>query len=214
MTVISATYLPFSSSDASAILCGIELLQNMQQELKREFLMQRRAAARRLRSSRIRARRLAYQSAAKGAERSLQAELLILQHKYVELVQQAKEDCVNLSIGVIERILGEQFTDNSNLITARIEEAIRALIDRRALKITVNPLDEDSVAKDLKQLLETLPFKLISDSEITRGDAIVESISGKIELSWQAQLDLIKSKMIYKLSIEKGEQNAIAQSSK
>ncbi len=152
------------------------------------------AATTKIRRARARAYRVGQANGQRAANQALQGKLLELQAQYEHIVRSANEDCLALVCAISEEVIGYQIQHDTVGIATRISQALSRLVDQRAAKIFVNPLDADSVRAQLA------PFEVLLDPGIARGNARLQTLSGSMELDWRDHVALIRSRLDQHLS--------------
>lgn len=191
--------IPYSTSPADILGLTRQALENARLEARITINNASKKAATRIKNLRKRAYRNAFIQAQKNAKIQLQNEFLKLHSQYEQIVQTANQDCLGLAISLAEEIISENLQFNRQSLAFRIERSIQNLIDLRSLKINLNPSDVAEVDQQLSRLLADSSYQIVTNSNIAQGNAIIETISGSVELNWSEHLDILKERMQKKL---------------
>ncbi len=112
---------------------------------------------------------------------------------YNEGLLTAKSECAALAIKIAEEILQAKVKD-STFLTKRIESQIETLLSTHALTIIVNTKSSKEL---IEKLRERYPSAKIKTSPfLSVGNAIVSTLNGEIELSWEQHLDSIRQSIM------------------
>jgi len=130
-----------------------------------------------------------------AAERAACERLLKIEHKYQQIIRQANKDCLNLSLSVAEEIIGQKISEASDSLISRINSAIDSLQDQRTIRITVNSADFSPVQTALEAHTLSGNISLVTSEEVRRGNALLETHSGKIALEWEQHLANLRQKL-------------------
>jgi flagellar biosynthesis/type III secretory pathway protein FliH len=114
-----------------------------------------------------------------------------LESLYTKVAKQAESDCVDLAISIAKKIVGELVSEGKSNLKNRILAVLPRVALSRQVKIIVNPAEISELYDLFGSRSSQTNIMLESCSEITLGNARIESISGTIEISWQSQLEAI-----------------------
>ncbi len=104
-----------------------------------------------------------------------------------------RKQTVTLASKMAERVVRREMQDNSEVLSAWLEEAIVATRDMRDLRILVHPDDFAVAGRFLTQLAKTVPqaatAEVLPDPELELGGCIVRNSDGQIDQQLTTQLD-------------------------
>ena len=119
------------------------------------------------------------------------ANIKKLESLYAKVTKQAETDCVDLAISIAKKIVGDLVSEGKTNLKNRILAVLPRVALSRQIKVIVNPGEISELYDLCSNKSNQTNIMLESSSEITLGNARIESISGTIEISWQAQLEAI-----------------------
>lgn len=119
------------------------------------------------------------------------ANIKKLESLYAKVTKQAETDCVDLAISIAKKIVGDLVSEGKTNLKNRILAVLPRVALSRQIKVIVNPGEISELYDLCSSKSNQTNIMLESSSEITLGNARIESISGTIEISWKAQLEAI-----------------------
>ncbi|MDR5658270.1 FliH/SctL family protein [Serpentinicella sp. ANB-PHB4] len=114
-----------------------------------------------------------------------------------ELAKKLEEDLIQLVIDTIKKVAQHELDKNHEFILNLIRTGIEKCTFRESLLIRVSESDFDHV-NEYKNLIYAMAegidtIELKCDKSLNSGDVIIETLSGKIDCSIQAQIQQIES---------------------
>lgn len=104
-----------------------------------------------------------------------------------------RKQTVTLATKMAERVVRREMQDNTEVLSAWLEEAIVATRDMRDLRVLVHPDDFAVAGRFLTQLAKTVPqaasAEVLPDPEVEIGGCIVRNSDGQIDQQLTTQLD-------------------------
>lgn len=104
-----------------------------------------------------------------------------------------RKQTVTLATKMAEKIVRREMQDNTEVLSAWLEEAIVATRDMRDLRVLVHPDDFAVAGRFLTQLAKTVPqaasAEIVPDPEVEIGGCIVRNNDGQIDQQLTTQLD-------------------------
>lgn len=197
--MINATFLGYSPLGGDALALAISLLKQASQDSANRLKEQRHRAACKIRAIKKQALKRAYQS---GKEQALQdhAILLLSNHlSYQELIYKANRECLALALSVTEEVLQSRISGDNNHLSTRIQNLLDGLLDQTGINITVNNADYEEVQELLRDQYAHWPIRLKRAAEVAKGNAIILTVSGAIELNWQTHFATIREQLCSRL---------------
>jgi len=121
-----------------------------------------------------------------------------------ELLKEAQEDILAISLAVVQRILGQDVEVSSEVILAYIEKAIKKVGRSEKVIVRLNPLDLDTISGEgdaLSRLLkEGGAIKFEADTGLSSGECIVEGPERMVDGRFEAQIALFTESLKEKLN--------------
>lgn len=137
-------------------------------------------------------------------------EALEIKNKYIEIkkniYKESEEDIINLVITIYEKIFYEKLKNDDNTITSLILKGLDSLELTDNIRILVSKEDlgtvENSKEKILAEasLVEDLEVKV--DNKMSKGDCIIETSKGNVDVSLRDQVDEIRNLLLDILNSE------------
>lgn len=190
--MIKAIYHGHQNTAGDLLCLAVSLLKKACHQSGEQLKKQRKRAAIQIVRTKKKALQLGYKQGKKEAL-SKHCQLLIKGHlSYQKIIQQANQDCLELALTVAEEIIATQLTAEPGWVAKRIERLLSSLLEQNGIKIKVSHTDYHQVSNELKDLALQRRIKIESCDSIEVGNAVLETVSGKIELSWQEQLSQLK----------------------
>ncbi|MBI4584289.1 MAG: hypothetical protein HY717_09740 [Planctomycetes bacterium] len=113
-----------------------------------------------------------------------------------ELLQAARRDLIRLAVEVARKIVQREIRNSSALVIDNVRRAIEMVFARNKIIIQLHPEDVPVIRKHASQVFEFLgsfeDFELQEAGELSRGGCRILSGSGQVDLSLQAQFEIIQ----------------------
>lgn len=189
--------------DAVANLEIARALSNLiRRNAEKDLTAARARWAKKLRQLRARIKNQALRDSQRLAKAQAQANFLVMQRSYNDTVKAANQDCLALALSVAEEIVGDTIVTNQASLVKRIRNALASLLDLRNIKVLVHKDFVKVVQRELKKEFPETPISVEVNSELQVGNALVETVSGSIELNWKDHFNLIRDKLFANLERE------------
>lgn len=116
-----------------------------------------------------------------------------------DYMKQNKENILKISISIAEQVLRNKFKDTSSM-----EELLLNVINEYELRenfvIKVNALYKESMDKQISELKESYRINgdvfVIADEAIDEGNAVIDTVNGRLVVGIDAVLDKIKEELL------------------
>ena len=111
---------------------------------------------------------------------------------------ESEEELLKLSLLIAKKIIGEEVRTNNAVIGNIIRSAMDLVVDKRQMKIIINPDDIEEVKRilpDLSKLTKGGRFQVIEDKSKERGGCILETGFGKINATIEDQLETLEEEL-------------------
>lgn len=132
-----------------------------------------------------------------GMAQSLVEEL---ESRTGELLRDARDDLVRLSISIAERIIRREIREVPDVIQGVVAAGVEKVADRRQLTIEVHPADRaatEAYLEELSRVLgETSVLQLTECEELSRGGCRVRSGATTVDLSIETQLEILERRLV------------------
>jgi flagellar assembly protein FliH len=112
-----------------------------------------------------------------------------------QIYSESEGELLKLSLLMAKKLLGEEIRTNSGIIGNTIRSCLKFLVDKRKVRIVMNPDDMDEARKilpDLAKLTKGGHFELTGDNSIERGGCILETGFGKINATIDDQMSMLE----------------------
>jgi flagellar biosynthesis/type III secretory pathway protein FliH len=165
--------------------------------LKLEWLKSRRRLAETLRKTKITARRLAYRSAIKKAEKDISELLDAARNQYDKHLAQIHKDSLEVVLKLAEEILQDEVKINTVSLAKRISSSFAKLSNIDNILIRAN----GKHTGELEEIFKAFPKKVSikSDNCLDAGNAVIETEKGEICLNWKTQLEIMRQLLLSKI---------------
>lgn len=119
-----------------------------------------------------------------------------------EILGQAENDVVQLSIAIAKKLVYREIKQNPDTITSIVREAVKLVKSREEIIIKLHPDDCEILRQHMSEVMAELsdsnaglnqdvPVRLEEDSALTPGGCIVETDAGIIDMSFEARIESI-----------------------
>lgn len=102
-----------------------------------------------------------------------------MQRAREEFLDRLEGEVVDLTCGILERILDREMETDTELCTRLARRALEALVDEEEVRLRVNPIDRAALRKQRVQLLESFPalkrLQIEEDEKVQRGGCVAET---------------------------------------
>lgn len=116
-------------------------------------------------------------------------DIATVKHRYLA---ESEEQLVHLAVAVARRILYREIQVDSEALFGLIHAATQRAELRELNRILLNPKDHQALLPHLERLQLPPRVQIVSDPALERGAMLLESTSGILDASIQAQLDEVE----------------------
>jgi flagellar assembly protein FliH len=114
-----------------------------------------------------------------------------------QILEQAEEQVLELSLAVAEKIIHREVTTNREVIQGVLKEAIRHIADRDNMKIRIHPQDflyMMEIKSDFMKTIDGIKNVVFEqDDAIARGGALIETLYGEVDARIDQQYQEVKT---------------------
>jgi flagellar assembly protein FliH len=114
------------------------------------------------------------------------------------IFSESEGEILKLVVMIARKIVHEEIKMDNKVIVNTIRSALSFLVDKRRLKIVINPDDMEEVRKilpDLSRLTKGGHFQLTEDHSIEKGGCILETGFGRINATIADQLSMLEEEI-------------------
>jgi flagellar assembly protein FliH len=137
-------------------------------------------------------------------------EALKIKEEYInknnQLLKEAEKDIVNLVIEIYEKVLYKKVNEEKELIVSLVENGIKDLEIKGKLTIIVSKYDYEAIVENKNRILAKATLvddiDIRVDNDMAKGDCILETSKGDINISISDQMKEIKELIISILNNE------------
>jgi len=137
------------------------------------------------------------------------AELIdSVKEEKVEMLEANEEEIVSFSLSITEKVLQHEIEHGRYKITEVVKSALRAVRDKGAVVVRVNPRDYEMTCKAAERLAQSYGrtnITTVPDESISRASCCIETDSGKIFSEIPGRLAKIEKSLLRK----NGESNGV-----
>lgn len=155
----------------------------------------RKTLARQALKTRSRARKLGYANGKRDARMEYARRLLEIQEQANDLMREANEQCLSLSIDLAQQILGYEVANTPQYVLNQLEQALSSFTSKYQITITVHPSQLEEVRAVLLSARPDLGLTFVADQSIVSGTAKLSSIAGEVVLHWQDELKSVANEL-------------------
>jgi flagellar assembly protein FliH len=115
-----------------------------------------------------------------------------------KIYSESEEELIKMAILIAKKIIKEEIKTNSNIIANAVRSAMSLLVDKRKIKIIMNPDDMEEAKRllpDLAKLTNGGKFQLTEDNSVTKGGCILETGFGKINATIEGQMEMLEEEI-------------------
>ncbi|MBN2583400.1 MAG: hypothetical protein JXL80_10045 [Planctomycetes bacterium] len=119
-----------------------------------------------------------------------------------DLLAEAKQDLLLLSLTMAERICRLKLSGGDEHVRPLLEEVIEHTGTQGRMIVRINPQDAEAAEKFLGGLHAALtadgvsPIKVLADEGVTRGGCVAERVNGKVDAQLETQINRIAAELI------------------
>ncbi len=137
-------------------------------------------------------------------------EALSIKDEYInmrkQLLKETEKDIIDMVITIYEKVLYKKVDEDKELIVSLVQNGIKDLEVKGKLTIIVSKYDYEVVKENKKQILSKATLiddvDIRVDNDMSKGDCILETSKGDIDISIENQLKEIKEFIISILNNE------------
>lgn len=125
--------------------------------------------------------------------------LLEIKDKAEAYIKENKENILKVSMSIAEQVLREKF-EAEDAMNRLLENIIKEYGLKKDLIIKVNPIYTEQLQNSMSETIKKFELKqkifVISDSVIEKGNAVIETKSGKLTVGIDCVLDKLKEELL------------------
>lgn len=115
---------------------------------------------------------------------------------YDQMIQNARQDMLNLAFRIAEKIIGKKLEMDQTIIIDIAKQALQTVRQSKQITIRVNPDDAKLMREQQDAMADAMGhgriIDIAEDVKIARGGCIIESEFGTVEAQLQTQLERLK----------------------
>ena len=119
--------------------------------------------------------------------------LVKLAHMREEVLKESELDIVDLSLDVARKVISAELHNDPDTVTKVIRGALKRVKVSESMVVRVNPEDHAHIVAGPPDFLAAV--KLVADSEVERGGAVIEGPGGKLDAQIEEQLAEIEKSL-------------------
>jgi flagellar assembly protein FliH len=112
------------------------------------------------------------------------------------ILERGEARVLNLVIAVAGKVIRQEVSTDRDVILGVLREAVKSVLDRDRIKIRLNPLDHERMAKLTPALISGFEgvrsMTLDADGSISPGGAVIETAFGEVDATVEQQLEEIR----------------------
>lgn len=197
--LINGTYLGFKNENSTKLTSALKRIASREQQMNQEWSEMRSSLAAKVLKLSKKAKAQGYKHGVRLATEKALNNILESQKNYEEIIKGANEDCLELALSVANEVIGATINKNSSGLIKRINEALANLLSTRSINILVNPNEFEFIRGELLLNNSENEIKVFASNDVDPGNAILETISGLMEIKWQDHFDKIKDQLLVSL---------------
>lgn len=140
-------------------------------------------------------RKKAYREGRQAGLEAAQAESLELHKRFEEILEDTKNDCINLACKVAKEIIQKELDTQTSWISKQVASLMDAMPHLGTLSILVTRSHAEKIKRELEQKLPMLKISVEESDEVMPGNAFVRTAAGSIELNWESHFRLLQEKL-------------------
>ncbi len=126
--------------------------------------------------------------------------LLQARTEAAEIIAASESELVRLSLVIAEKIIGRSLEIDQHSILAIVAQAVENVRQQREIVLRIHPEDAKIIREKRKELLDMLgrikDIAIKEDGDVARGGCIIETESGTIDASLEAQLAMLQQRLL------------------
>ena len=193
---IQARYVQSGGETCPLIDCARDLYRKSRRESASLLGNSRKKAASEMQRKRNAGFKLGYEDGfEKGSRESSNSavrRLFDYQVKFSNALNTVKRECLDLAIRIAEEIVESELICNRSSLSHKIEKVISQISQSRAPVIIVSGEDKRIIEEALTCDFCSQKPRIVESNALQRGNAIIRSAAGDIEINWKHHLSLIR----------------------
>ncbi len=145
-----------------------------------------------------------------GHTARIESLLTTMQGQLWHLYERIERDAFRFALAVAGKIIKREVRVDDGTAVRQIQEALRRVVGVDAIKLRVNPTDEQVIREHRPEILlsaeSVREFIVEPDESIEAGSCIVECASGNVDARWATQLRQVEAALFGRISGILGEQ--------
>lgn len=154
-------------------------------------------AAQRIHRSKNRIKAHSIKQSEKKVKAIWESKLEEIQGMYLTVTENANEDLLELALRIAKEVIDVEVENNSSSLASRISSELDNLLEQKKIKILVNSDDYDTVRNEIQEFSE---LSIMTSPTVCRGDTIIQTAAGGIELSIDKHLNIIAESLRSKVT--------------
>jgi flagellar assembly protein FliH len=139
-----------------------------------------------------------------GHTKRIEALLTSMQGQLWHLYERIERDAFRFALAVAGKIIKREVRVDDGTAVRQIQDALRRVMGVDAIKLRVNPADEQVIREHRPAILATAEsvkeFIVEPDESIEAGSCIVECASGNVDARWATQLRQVEAALFGRVS--------------
>lgn len=140
----------------------------------------------------------------------IESLLTTMQGQLWHLYERIERDAFRFALAVAGKIIKREVRVDDGTAVRQIQDALRRVVGVDAIKLRVNPVDEQVIREHRPAILASAEsvreFIVEPDESIEPGSCIVECASGNVDARWATQLRQVEAALFGRISGILGEQ--------
>jgi flagellar assembly protein FliH len=145
-----------------------------------------------------------------GHTARIESLLTTMQGQLWHLYERIERDAFRFALAVAGKIIKREVRVDDGTAVRQIQDALRRVVGVDAIKLRVNPTDEQVIREHRPAILASAEsvreFIVEPDESIEAGSCIVECASGNVDARWATQLRQVEAALFGRISGILGEQ--------
>jgi flagellar assembly protein FliH len=154
--------------------------------------------------------RTEYNERLAGHTARIESLLTSMQGQLWHLYERIERDAFRFALAVAGKIIKREVRVDDGTAVRQIQDALRRVVGVDAIKLRVNPTDEQVIREHRPAILASAEsvreFIVEPDESIEAGSCIVECASGNVDARWATQLRQVEAALFGRISGILGEQ--------